>query len=208
MMVRTNLTRILSNSFFLANLTNQLLRENDLVKEALREDKGKDVELLSWEINPFTNKGDNYSSIVACISVKYKNNETILEDSYVAKLNPLRPQTSFSETMEELYGRETVVLSSVIGGMNSHLAKLGLPYIRTPKLYAQALEKGREAFVTQNLRKLGFKMHDRKIGLDLNHANLVMKELGRFHASSLLFEETLAPKTIPESFDYFEGIVA
>ncbi|RXG58560.1 hypothetical protein Avbf_07678 [Armadillidium vulgare] len=49
-------------------------------------------------------------------------------------------------------------------------------------------------------------MHDRKIGLDLNHANLVMKELGRFHASSLLFEETLAPKTIPESFDYFDEL--
>ncbi|RXG52718.1 hypothetical protein Avbf_17216 [Armadillidium vulgare] len=33
-----------------------------------------------------------------------------------------------------------------------------------------------------------------------------MEELGRFHASSLVFEDSLYPKTIPESFDYFEEL--
>ncbi|RXG58559.1 hypothetical protein Avbf_07680 [Armadillidium vulgare] len=40
--------------------------------------------------------------------------------------------------------------------------------------------------------------------MDLNHSKLVLEELGRFHASSLLFEETLSPKTISESFEHMQ----
>ncbi|RXG61767.1 hypothetical protein Avbf_13464 [Armadillidium vulgare] len=100
--------------------------------------------------------------------------------------------------MEKGYTRETEVLDGVIGGMNYQLEQLGLDPIRTPKLFSRSLEKGREAFVTENLRVQGFKMYDRMKGMDLNHALFVVKELGRFHASSLLLEESLPTKSILE----------
>ncbi|RXG57804.1 hypothetical protein Avbf_12093, partial [Armadillidium vulgare] len=96
------------------------------------------------------------------------------------------------------------IFSSVIGNMSKHIRKLGLPPIKTPKIYARCLSKEREAFVTENLRKQGFVMHDRKKGQDLNHAILVLEELGRIHASSLLLEDTIAPKTFVETFDHFQ----
>ncbi|KAB7499288.1 hypothetical protein Anas_04956 [Armadillidium nasatum] len=88
--------------------------------------------------------------------------------------------------------------------MNKHLETLRLPQIKTPKYYAGSFEKGREAFLTENLRKQGFVLHDRRKGQDFNHASLVMGELGRFHASSLLLEDSIAPKTFEETFDNFE----
>ncbi|RXG70567.1 hypothetical protein Avbf_01639, partial [Armadillidium vulgare] len=129
----------------------------ELVKEALKNDKGSDVELLSWEIKPLTNVGDNYSSIVVAIEVNYQNNGGKLQDSFVAKLNPLRPDSAFTEAMEQLYTRETVILSSIIGGMNKQLKTLKLDKIKTPKLLSRSIEKGKEAFIAENLKTQGFK---------------------------------------------------
>ncbi|KAL7648252.1 UNVERIFIED_CONTAM: hypothetical protein RMT77_000158 [Armadillidium vulgare] len=181
------------------------LISKELLIEALRKDKGPDVELLSWEIIPFTNKGDNYSSIVVSVNVSYRKNKVDSECSYVAKLNPLRPNSFNTEAMEKGYTRETEVLDGVIGGMNYQLEQLGLDPIRTPKLFSRSLEKGREAFVTENLRVQGFKMYDRMKGMDLNHSRFVVKELGKFHASSLLFEESLPTKSILEIMNCREG---
>ncbi|RXG70573.1 hypothetical protein Avbf_01635 [Armadillidium vulgare] len=142
---------------------------------------------------------------VVGITINYRKSDVHSEYSYVAKLNPLRPITSFSDSLENSYARETVILSDVIEGMNNELKKLGLDPIRAPKLFSRSIEKGREAFITEDLRIHGFKMSDRFKGMDLNHALFVVKELGRFHASSLLFEEVLPTKYIPDTFSRLKG---
>lgn len=88
--------------------------------------------------------------------------------------------------------------------MNSELKNLGLDPIKAPKLFSQNLEKRKEAFIIENLRIQGFKMHDPKKGMDLNHSLFVVKELGKFHASSLLFEESLPTKSIPDALTGFQ----
>ncbi|KAB7500120.1 hypothetical protein Anas_04963 [Armadillidium nasatum] len=186
------------------NIESYKLVTNDLVREALENDKGQDAQLLSWEIKPFTKKGDNYASIVACIEVKYHKIETEFIDSFVAKINPLRPPNF---DIMEIYAREPVILSSIIGGMDKQLANLKLNNIRTPKVLSRNNEKGKEVFIEENLRNQGFKMHNRKIGLDLNHSLLVVNEIGRFHASSILFEEEIYPKTLSETFPDFKCIL-
>ncbi|KAB7500115.1 hypothetical protein Anas_04965, partial [Armadillidium nasatum] len=85
------------------------LISKELLIEALRKDKGPDVELLSWEIIPFTKKGDNYTSLVVSINVSYRKNDGDSEKSYIAKLNPLRPITFQTEIIEKSYTRETEV---------------------------------------------------------------------------------------------------
>ncbi|KAL7648250.1 UNVERIFIED_CONTAM: hypothetical protein RMT77_000156 [Armadillidium vulgare] len=187
-----------------APLKSYELISKELLIEALRKDKGPDVELLSWEIIPFTKKGDNYTSLVVSINVSYRKNDVDSENSYIVKLNPLRPITFQTEIIEKSYTRETEVLSGIVGGMNYQLERLGLDSIRTPKLFSRSLEKGREAYVLEDLRVQGFKMYDRMKGMDLNHSLLVVKELGRFHASSLLFEETFSAKSISENLVYLE----
>ncbi|KAL7648270.1 UNVERIFIED_CONTAM: hypothetical protein RMT77_000176 [Armadillidium vulgare] len=185
------------------NKSYELVTEK-LVCKALRNDKGNDAQLLSWDIKNFTNRGDGYMSVIVNILIKYSENGIELEESYIAKLNPLRPPSSMSDITNDLFARETVIFSKVIEGMNKHLSTLGLPPIKTPKFYAASFEKGREAFLTENLRKQGFVLHDRRKGQDFNHASLVMGELGRFHASSLLLEDSIAPKTFEETFDNFK----
>ncbi|RXG58781.1 hypothetical protein Avbf_13939 [Armadillidium vulgare] len=109
-----------------------------------------------------------------------------------------------SDMADDMFAREPIIFSKVMGSMSKHLSTLGLPPIKTPKFYAGSFEKGREAFLTENLRKQGFVLHDRRKGQDFNHASLVMGELGRFHASSLLLEDAIAPKTFEETFGNLE----
>lgn len=43
----------------------------------------------------------------------------------------------------------------------------------------------------EDLRKRHFKMFDRKRGMDVPHTTLVLQELGRLHAATLLLEKKL-----------------
>ncbi|RXG57803.1 hypothetical protein Avbf_12095 [Armadillidium vulgare] len=66
------------------------------------------------------------------------------------------------------------------------------------------MEDGKESFLAENLRTQGFKMHAKRQAQDVHHAFLVMEELGRFHASSLLLKESIEPKTFVEKYPNFE----
>ncbi|KAB7499082.1 hypothetical protein Anas_05087 [Armadillidium nasatum] len=176
----------------------------ELLKESLQNDKGKKAKLLSWSIKDFTNKGDGYTSFVTSVTIKYMDAKILSEVSYVLKLNPQRPISEMTDLAKDIFSREKVILTDVLGAMSKHLERLNLAPIKTPILFASYLEQEKEALVLENLRTQGFQMHERRIGHDYQHAFLVMEELGRFHASSLLLEEAIAPKTFMEAFEYFE----
>ncbi|KAL7648260.1 UNVERIFIED_CONTAM: hypothetical protein RMT77_000166 [Armadillidium vulgare] len=183
----------------------QIITEQ-FVKEALKNDKGNDAKLSSWEIKDITDIGNHFTSIVTSVLVRYKENNIFCETSYVVKLNTPQPLHVLAEFLKDIFTREIIVLSSVIGGMNEQLAKLNLPSLKIPRLLASSFENGKEAFITENLIPLGYKPCDVSKGLDINHANLAMQELGRFHASSLIFQDSLYPKTFPECFEIYKEV--
>ncbi|RXG58780.1 hypothetical protein Avbf_13940 [Armadillidium vulgare] len=129
------------------------------------------------------------------------NAKIVSEVSYVLKLNPQRPISEMTDLAKDIFSREKVILTDVLEAMSKHLERLNLAPIKTPRLFASYLEEEKEALVLENLRTQGFQMHERRKGHDYQHAFLVMEELGRFHASSLILEEAIAPKTFEPWFD-------
>ncbi|KAB7499083.1 hypothetical protein Anas_05089, partial [Armadillidium nasatum] len=197
-----NNTEINGNQISTNNNSYELITD-EIVRNGLQKDKGKNAELLSWEVKDFTKKGDGYTSNVTSVTVKYRKDETQSIVSYVLKLNPQRPPGPMSDLMDGIFIREKEILTSVLEAMSKHLERINLSPIRTPRLFASSLEDGKEAILLENLRTQGFQMHDGKKGHDYRHSLLVMEELGRFHASSLLLEESIAPKTFEEAFQNF-----
>ncbi|KAB7500015.1 hypothetical protein Anas_13176 [Armadillidium nasatum] len=185
------------------NENHELITE-ELVKNGLQKDKGENAELLSWNIKDFTSKGDGYTSFVTSVTVKYKKDEIQSEASYVVKLNPKRPPSPFSDMTKMMFPRETVILNDIIGAMNKHLERLFLEPLRTPKVFSSTMEDGKESFLAENLRTQGFQMHPKRQAQDVRHGLLVMEELGRFHASSLLLKESISPKSFEEKYENFE----
>ncbi|KAB7499283.1 hypothetical protein Anas_04959 [Armadillidium nasatum] len=168
--IRTD-TKLVPENYTEPNENHELITE-ELVRNGLQKDKGKNAELLSWNIKDFTKKGDGYTSFVTSVTVKYKKDEIQSEASYVVKLNPKRPPGPMADMTKMMFPRETVILTDIIGAMNRHLERLFLEPLRTPKVFSSTMEDGKESFLAENLRTQGFQMHPKKEAQDVHHAVL------------------------------------
>ncbi|XP_059482613.1 uncharacterized protein LOC132200865 [Neocloeon triangulifer] len=75
------------------------------------------------------------------------------------------------------------------------LKLLGDPCTHPPCHFAE-LDDVRDAVVLADLRPLGYKTRDRKLGLDLPHCKLVMEQIGRLHGAGIAMRIN-----DPEKFD-------
>ncbi|RXG59540.1 hypothetical protein Avbf_15000 [Armadillidium vulgare] len=88
----------------------QIITEQ-FVKEALKNDKGNDAKLSSWEIKDITDIGNHYTSIVTSVLVRYKENNIFCETSYVVKLNTPQPLHVLAEFLKDIFTREIIEVS-------------------------------------------------------------------------------------------------
>jgi len=160
------------------------------VGAALKADKGAEAKLVSFKVVDFTAKGDNYVSLVTSVVVDYcLGDEQVKEVTYVVKCNPQMTMETMGDSVAFVFEKETIFYEQILPELNSVLKSLELPKLSVPQMFYSSAEPKRDLIFLEDMRKKGFKMHDRKKGLDMEHATLVIKELARLHASSkILFE--------------------
>ena len=157
---------------------------DEMVRKAVRADKGAGAKLTSWSIEDFTKKGDNYACVVTSIKGKALVSNKEEDISYILKLNPgMSPFPS--EMLAGLFKKEGTFFSEIGPILSEVLESYNQPPLRVPKCYFADYTAQKEILICQDLRNLGFKMADRKKGLDIAHIKLVMKELGRLHSAGL-----------------------
>ncbi|XP_066937094.1 uncharacterized protein [Macrobrachium rosenbergii] len=159
----------------------------DHVKKALKADKGIQAFLKSWKVVDFTKRGDNYASEVRSVKVKYSTNDK--EDSevtYVVKLNPHRNFEEFQEAEPFLFEKEGKFYEELVPVLNEALISAGQKPLRFAKCFLVSLEEGKEQIYFEDLRARGFKMFDRRKGMDECHIALVISEIARLHGASYL----------------------
>ncbi|XP_050727759.1 uncharacterized protein LOC127004243 isoform X1 [Eriocheir sinensis] len=161
----------------------------DLVREALRKDKGEAAQLVSWRCKDFTNKGDNYACFVTSVSVQYKEEGQAepRQVSYVAKIAH-QVKSVMNSLMNEVFLKEGANFTEILPAANEALKELHMDPIRTAKGYSASYTLGQEVLILEDLRQRHFKMFERRRGMDVPHATLVLQELGRLHAASQLLE--------------------
>lgn len=72
--------------------------------------------------------------------------------------------------------------------LNSLLIAAGMAPLRMPSFYFGNLEEEKETILLEDLRPRGFKLVESRKVLDAEHTTLVLQELGRFHAASVLLQ--------------------
>ena len=106
------------------------------------------------------------------------------------------------QVMEDwnIFARESAALSKIVPNIYRTLQEASgdadkvQPF--AAECYYSLLGSPVSAIVLQDLKEIGFKMAERTEGLDFKHCTLVMKTLGKYHATSaVLYEET------PELFE-------
>ncbi|XP_047494063.1 uncharacterized protein LOC125042469 [Penaeus chinensis] len=169
----------------------------EAVKEALKADKGPEAQLASWEIEDFTKKGDNYSAMVTSVKLDFAVNGDNGSLIYIVKVNPCHGREMFDDVTHKVFLKETEFYVKLLPQLNAVLEEAGMELLALPRCFYGTVEKKKELLFLEDLRPRGFKMFDRRKGLDVAHASLVLEELARLHAASLLLE-----KKEPE---YFKG---
>lgn len=104
---------------------------DNLVKEALRKDKGEAALLVSWRCEDFTKKGDNYACVVTSIKVEYKENEQgePRQVSYVAKITH-QIVGVMAELMNDVFLKEGAAFGEILPAVNQVLKDLNMDAIR------------------------------------------------------------------------------
>ncbi|XP_045114731.1 uncharacterized protein LOC123506581 [Portunus trituberculatus] len=164
-----------------------LVTENH-VRAALIADKGAAARLTSYKVVDFTKKGDNYACVVSSVEVKYELDGQSCEVVYVVKLNPCRKFESMKEFISKLFEKEAKFYLNLAPDMNSILREIGEKTLNFPRCFHASLEDKKEIIFLEDLRSLGYKMTDRRQGMDKAHVTLVLKELARLHAASVLLQ--------------------
>ena len=100
-------------------------------------------------------------------------------------MNPPRTKENMQLT-NSMFRKEIGFFTDVLSLLNSELARVGEQPLRVAKYLHGVCELGREVVYLEDLRSSGFISYDRKKGLDVEHVILIIHELSRLHASSVL----------------------
>ncbi|KAK3874030.1 hypothetical protein Pcinc_021004 [Petrolisthes cinctipes] len=171
------------------------------VKSALRKDKGDEAQLLTWNINNFTEKGDNVATVVTSVVVHYHLGSETHQTSYIIKLNPCITAAAFSDSfMNMVFEKEVNFYEEILPDLNHMLKNAGEESLRMPELFHSSLEENNELLFLNDLRQKGFVMVDRYKGQDEAHVRLALKELSRLHASSILLQAKAPDTNLTEKY--------
>ncbi|XP_045114530.1 uncharacterized protein LOC123506480 isoform X1 [Portunus trituberculatus] len=171
----------------------------DHVRAALTSDKGTAAQLTDWKVVDFTKKGDNYACLVTSVEVKYELDGKSSEVVYVVKLNSGKT-IGGDNLVHILFEKECNFFLDIAPQINSVLKEIGHTEINVPKCFHASLEEGKEVIFLEDLRARGYKMADRKQGLDKAHTTLVLRELARLHAASLLLQNRTPGEHLGEKY--------
>lgn len=187
MSVEKNKTEVVAEKTQERKLTPHDLVKADDVQKALLSEMGPQAVMESFKIEDFTAKGDNYACVVSSVRVTYKKDNDVQETSYVVKLNPCRGQVGMGAMSEVMFSKETGFYVEILPKLNLELQKIGISPLKLPRYYHSVTGKEQEVIYLEDMRRHNFRMCDRKKGMDDKHVILILKELGKLHAGSVIW---------------------
>lgn len=162
----------------------------DFVQNALREGfQDKSLSISKYSITPATSAGDNYVSQIfrakITMSSSRKKNEIL---SVIIKSLPKGEHMELFVHECQLFTKESRFLADVMPKMHRLFANVGWTHRWSPQVY---FKQGppQDLIFMEDLRERGYKVADRKTGLDLQHCVMVLESLAVLHAGSLALME-------------------
>nr|XP_045611611.1 uncharacterized protein LOC123766485 isoform X1 [Procambarus clarkii] len=174
------------------------------LREALMLDQGQDARLLSWTRHDFTNKGDNYVADITSVNVKFCQNGRERQVSYVVKMKHNKRKGCTNDFDDMVFYKEGKFYTELLPLINHELKSAGMTPLRVPRCLHAGWNESQNQLFLEDLRPLGFKLHDRKKHLSVSHAALVLRELARLHAASVLFLSKIPKEDLKSKFKFLK----
>lgn len=158
--------------------------KSGLVEYALQQGlKCRNVHVRDVVFSAGSSAGENYCADIIRAKVKFSKGGAVKTDiSLIIKCVQSSPMTD-------------LLIERGIFDIEENMFVIILPKMQdilqrsiSPRCYYTCVEPSRTLFM-DDLRPSGFTLADRTKKLDLEHSTLVMKNLGEFHAASMVFAE-------------------
>lgn len=159
------------------------LLNRELLETALKNEFKCNVNIINFMVSSATKKGDNYTSNIYRVLIKYEADGKIHEFPMIVKyvgdgIEQLKIIESHNTTQKEI-----VFYSEILPKYEKLLNEKF-----SPKCY-HILQTGANAFVLEDLKHSKYEVIDRTLGTDLEHSKLVVRKLGKYHAVSMVANE-------------------
>ncbi|KAF5275179.1 hypothetical protein FQR65_LT04211 [Abscondita terminalis] len=138
-------------------------------------------------ITPGSIRGDNYLGVIGKVEIKSEN--SVLHWIFKSAIQ----QETFRSFLpiNKAYQREVYVYRKILAEFNRFQEERNVakPFKSYAKFLTSYLVEPNECLIMEDMKTLGYKLHDRMEPLDYNHVLLVMREYGRFHALSFALRD-------------------
>ncbi|GLV35389.1 uncharacterized protein CBL_01461 [Carabus blaptoides fortunei] len=184
------------------------------LKSLLEYSFGKDVDVLSYETKRLTAPGENYGSLMLAVDVKLKiNNTEPITKHLVAKLRPESELLCTIFNIQETFKKELHMYTLSVPALAKLEEEYGIKDNKVSDMFATCfggrinLKPGSEivdedaVLLLDNLKVSGYDVGDRLTGFDMDHAELIIKNLAKYHGAFValkylkpnVFEEKVYP---------------
>lgn len=166
---------------------------DEFLEKTLQSREGFEKALVvSSVVHSAVGKGENYTSIIYRIELKYKHdcnaNKTEETRLILKTLSSVEILVKFL-IESKIFEKETIMLQTVIPSMY-RLLEDKLPDQKIQPLSAYCYRSDEpHTLILEDLTILGFKMADRHSRLDLEHCIVALKGLAKFHALSVALND-------------------
>ena len=175
------------------------------VEKVLKQDKGEEAKVKEFKYQDFTKKGDNFTCLVTRVIVDNMIGIENYRTTYVVKINPCRSKL-FKQMSEVLFRKEIGFYTKILPLLNAELQRVDEPELKLPRFIYCVSDPSKEIMYFRDLQREDFKLYGRKEYLDCTYVQLVLKELARFHAASVLLftRYERSPECLLEKFPFLE----
>ena len=146
----------------------------------------RNIRVLEIRKDVASGKGDNYTSNLYRIFVKYRQNEyeAAEPDKEISLIVKMKPSeiTSMSDITHELFRNELYMFSSVLPKIEEYTGCVLAPFL----FYA---DDKSNYIVMEDLREQGYVIENRFKGLSIDHCLRAIEKMAKFHAGSVAIAE-------------------
>ncbi|KAJ9579019.1 hypothetical protein L9F63_024874 [Diploptera punctata] len=165
---------------------------DEFLEMALRcEDVDGDLRVTSSNIVRATAPGDNYFSMIYRATVHIKTRGQSQTRSLIIKCQPEHELLKEVTKKYNIFEMEAEMLKVILPAMHKLLEEANVENFSplSAKYIYSRFEPPSHVIVLEDLKESGFKMAERRAGLDRDHCMMVMRKIAQFHAASLVLRE-------------------
>uniref|UniRef100_A0A1L8DYN9 Putative ecdysteroid kinase n=1 Tax=Nyssomyia neivai TaxID=330878 RepID=A0A1L8DYN9_9DIPT len=149
--------------------------------------------VIRVSIAPATGKGENYASVMYRVKLQLENKEkNIVQKSFIVKTIPDLGIHQEMLKQFNVFPKEIEMYSNIIPAFEKMYENAGVKITFGPRCLLAGFEPT-DVIVMEDMIEKNFTMANRKVGLDLEHCELLLGKLAKFHAASVVYREKNGP---------------